>query len=377
MPAPTPVLLMVRELNLGGSERQMAEMAKALDRSRFDPRVGCFRPAGLRGDELRAAGVPIVHFPVPSMLSVKGAMRIGAYIREQGIRLVHTFDTPANLYGVPAARMAGCAVVFSSQRVHRSLWPLVQRQALRVTDRMVDGIVVNCEFMRRHMRDEEKAPAGLIHLCYNGIDTGVFRPDCGPRPEALRDASLVVGVVCGLRPEKGLETLLEAFAAVRVCSRHETGHRRQWTVPGGIAGPRASAGHSGRLRVRARHAVCARMAAPIDIFVLPSLSEALSNALMEAMACGCCVVASRVGGNPELVTDGETGMLFEPRDAAGLAEALRLLLANQALRGRLGRNAAELMRDRYSLAPSARRMGEIYAAGLIWLPKSPGTRSLP
>ena len=61
----------------------------------------------------------------------------------------------------------------------------------------------------------------------------------------------------------------------------------------------------------------------IDIFVLPSLSEALSNSLMEAMACGCCVAASRVGGNPELVAHGETGMLFEPRDAAGLAEVLR------------------------------------------------------
>jgi hypothetical protein len=71
MPAPIPVLLMVRELNLGGSERQMAEIAKALDRSRFDPRAGCFRPAGLRADDLRAAGVPIVHFPVPSLASVK------------------------------------------------------------------------------------------------------------------------------------------------------------------------------------------------------------------------------------------------------------------------------------------------------------------
>ena len=112
---------MVRELNLGGSERQMAEIAKALDRSRFDPRVGCFRPAGMRADELRAAGVPIVQFPVPSLVSIKGALRIAAYMREQGIRLVHTFDTPANLYGVPAARLAGSTVVVSSQRVDRAL----------------------------------------------------------------------------------------------------------------------------------------------------------------------------------------------------------------------------------------------------------------
>jgi glycosyltransferase involved in cell wall biosynthesis len=189
MSAPVPILLMVRELNLGGSERQMTEIAKALDRSRFAPRVGCFRPAGLRADDLRAAGVPIVRFPVPSLASVRGAVRIAAYIREQGIRLVHTFDTPANLYGVPAARLAGSAVVVSSQRVDRALWPAMQRHGLRITDRLVDGIVVNCEFLRRHLRDEEKVPDGLIRLCYNGVDIRTFQAARDPRPDALRAAA--------------------------------------------------------------------------------------------------------------------------------------------------------------------------------------------
>jgi len=363
MPAPVPVLLMVRELNLGGSERQMAEIAKALDRSRFDPRVGCFRPAGIRADDLRAAGVPIVHFPVPSLASVKGALRIAAYIRKQRIRLVHTFDTPANLYGVPAARLGGSAVVVSSQRVDRALWPAVYRHGLRITDRLVDGIVVNCEFLRRHMRDEEKAPAGLIHLCYNGIDTHAFQPARGARPDALRDAALVVGVVCGLRPEKGLHTLLDAFAAVRglvpgmklaivgsgPCLAALQDHARALGIfPDCVFEP-------GTPRV-------ADWLHAIDIFVLPSLSEALSNALMEAMACGCCVAASRVGGNPELVAHGETGMLFEPRDAVGLAEVLRLLVRDPVRRGELASNAARLIHSRFSLAAAARRMGEIYTA---------------
>ena len=363
MPAPIPVLLMVRELHLGGSERQMAEIAKALDRDRFDPRVGCFRPAGLRADDLRAAGVPIVHFPVPSMASIKGALRIATYIRQQNIGLVHTFDTPANLYGVPAARLAGCAVVLSSQRVDRALWPAVQRHALRVTDRLVDGIVVNCEFLRRHLRDEEKVPAGLIHLCYNGIDTGVFQPLRAVRPDALRAATLVVGVVCSLRPEKGLDTLLDAFAAVR------------GLVPGMKLAIVGSGPCLAALQERARRLdilpdCVFEPATPrvpdwlhaMDIFVLPSRSEALSNSLMEAMACGCCVAASRVGGNPELITHGETGMLFEPRDAAGLAQVLRLLVCDSARRGELASNAAGVIRRRFSLEASARRMGEIYTA---------------
>jgi glycosyltransferase involved in cell wall biosynthesis len=363
MPAPVPVLLMVRELNLGGSERQMAEIAKALDRSRFHPRAGCFRPAGLRGDELRAAGVPIAQFPVPSLASVEGAVRMAAYIRQEGIRLVHTFDTPANLYGVPAARMAGTAVVVSSQRAHRGLMPPLYRHGLRLTDRLVDGMVVNCEFVRRHLLEDERVPGGLIHVCYNGVDTARFRPVRGPRPEALRDASLVVGVVCVLRPEKGLETLLDAFAQVR-----EVQPGMKLAIVG--SGP-CLPDLQNRARDLGIPADCVFEAATphvaewlqaIDIFVLPSLSEALSNSLMEAMACGCCAVASRAGGNPELVTHGETGMLFEPGDAAGLAQTLRLLISSPALRQELAGNAARAMATRFSLAEAARRMAGIYSA---------------
>jgi glycosyltransferase involved in cell wall biosynthesis len=361
MASPTPILLMVRELNLGGSERQMTEIAKALDRSRFEVHAGCFRPAGLRGDELRAAGVPITDFQVPSLFSAQGAFRIGAYIRAHGIRLVHTFDTPANLYGVPSARIAGCPVVVSSQRVDRSLWPPLVRHGLRLTDRLADAVVVNCEFLRRQMRDDEKAPAEKIHLCYNGIDSGIFQSRRGCRHDALKDASIVIGSVCGLRPEKGLGTLLDAYAAV-----HGLRSGMKLVIVG--SGPCLDA-----LQNRARaldivpecifEPATARVAEwlhSIDIFVLPSLSEALSNSLMEAMACGCTVAATGVGGNPELVTEGETGMLFAPHDAAGLAEILRQLIGSPELRAELAGRGTRFIQERFSLPAAARRMAEIY-----------------
>ena len=364
MSRPFPVLLMARELNLGGTERQMAEIAKALDRSRFDPRVGCFRPAGMRADDLRAAGVPIVHFPVPSMIGVKGAIRIAGYIRREGIRLVHTFDTPANIYAAPSSRMAGSTVVLSSQRVDRTLWAPIQQHALRVTDRLVDGIVVNCEFLRRHLRDDEQVDNGLIRLCYNGIDTSVFYPRRA-RTEALRDASLVLGVVCALRPEKGLKTLLDAFAAVGRL------------IPGMKLAIVGSGPCAESLQQRAKELEISRDCIfepatarvpewlnAIDIFVLPSVSEALSNSLMEAMACGCCVVASRVGGNPELVADEKTGRLFEPGDSAGLAAVLRCLIVDPSKRKEMACRSAGLIRENFSIGAAARRMGEIYAGFL-------------
>jgi glycosyltransferase involved in cell wall biosynthesis len=98
----------------------------------------------------------------------------------------------------------------------------------------------------------------------------------------------------------------------------------------------------------------------IDIFVLPSLGEALSNSLMEAMACGCCPVASDVGGNPELVTEGRTGLLFRPGDASDLAAKLRLVIEQESLRRSLAAAAFSFIKDNFSIQAAAVRMAEIY-----------------
>jgi glycosyltransferase involved in cell wall biosynthesis len=178
----------------------------------------------------------------------------------------------------------------------------------------------------------------------------------------LRDASLVIGVVCALRPEKDLPTLLEAFAKVRA---RRTG-LKLGIVGSGECEPdlRALAetlGISAECVFQPSTAEIGAWLRGIDIFVLPSLTEALSNSLMEAMACGCCAVASRVGGNPELVTHRQTGLLFEPRDSAGLAAALELLVDQPALRSELASRGTRLIHERFRLETSARRMEQIYS----------------
>src|SRR6516165_4533405 len=146
MASAAPVLLMTRELGLGGSERQLCEMARALDRARFAPHVACFRGGGFRARELEEAGIPVLELGLRSFYSASlaaAARRFGSYVERHGIRLVHTFDVPANLFGVPAARAFRVPAVLSSQRAHRGLVGGGTRHLLRLTDRMVDGIVVN------------------------------------------------------------------------------------------------------------------------------------------------------------------------------------------------------------------------------------------
>ncbi|HEX4593338.1 MAG TPA: glycosyltransferase, partial [Bryobacteraceae bacterium] len=213
-----PVLLMAYELNQGGTERQLTEMAKALDRSKFEPHVGCLRPDGLRDQELKAAGIPIVHFPVRSLVSpsaISGAWQLARYIQRHKIRLVHTYDYPLTAFAVPVARYLTSAVVASSTRSHRELVPGSYLKMVRITDHLVKAIVVNCKFLERHLVEDEHVPPSRIELCYNGLDLEEFCPRTGPRPASLPPDALVIGVVCVLRPEKGLPTLLRAFAEVR------------------------------------------------------------------------------------------------------------------------------------------------------------------
>jgi len=366
---PIPVLLLARELGQGGSERQLAEIAMALDPSRFSVHVGCFHPQGFRSAELAGEGIPIVHFPVHSLQSfsaVRGAWQLGKYIRRNQIRLVHAFDTPMNCFAVPAARAFRAPVVLSSQRASRRLSSRAEQFVLRLTDHLVDAVVVNCEAMRRHMMEDEGVRTERLRTCYNGLDTSRFRPLPKQRPAALEGASLVLGVVCALRPEKGLPTLVEAFAKVVSGDRSDlrSGIRLAIVGSGSMLGRlqqmSVDLGIQDRCHFEPSTADVTPWLRAMDIFILPSLSEALSNSLMEAMGCGCAVVASAVGGNPELISDGTNGLLFQAGNAAELADRLERLIVNDDLRTRFGAESSNRVRQHFSREASVHRMEEIY-----------------
>lgn len=361
---PRPVLLMIRELNLGGTERQLTEIAKAFDRTRFQPHVGCFRPTGPHAEELAAAGVPVVQFPVHSFTSPKvllAARDMGRYLREHGIELVHTFDTPANLFGVFTARAYRTPVIISSQRAYRDLTSRFHRYLARLTDRIVDAVVVNCHAVERHLIADEGVPAHLIHVCYNSIDTERFHPRERWCPSELTDASLVIGVACELRPEKDLVTLIDAFAQIRECRPG----LRLLIIGDGPSEAALKAhcrerGVEGQCRFVPRVVDMERWLPLFDIFVLPSLSEALSNSLLEAMASGCAVVASEVGGNPELVSPGETGLLFPAGDTAALASCLQDLIEDLGLRRQLAEAGMLFVREEFSWRAPVAKLEDLY-----------------
>jgi glycosyltransferase involved in cell wall biosynthesis len=221
------------------------------------------------------------------------------------------------------------------------------------------------------MVDDERYPLSHIFLCYNGVDARVFCPGQSRRPAVLEPAGLTVGVVCALRPEKDLETLVRAFDAVR---RIHTDARLVIVGSGpsldGLRRLARDLDMGDACHFEPATADVARWLRALDIFVLPSRSEALSNSLMEAMACECCPVASDVGGNPELVIPMETGLLFRSGDAADLAAKLELLAGDPALRRSLATRAAAKIASEFSIEAAGRRMGEIYLS-FLGLPAIP------
>ena len=354
-----PVLLTVRELDQGGVERDVTKIAMHLDRARFAPHVAAFYAHGLRYEELRAAGIPILDLPLRSLISLD-AVRLAAtmrrYLKQHAIEVVHAYDA-SGVFTTPVARLAGVPVVIGSQLSYREILDQRTQKLLRWSDAVPDAILVNCEAIRKYMIEHEHVKAERIEICYNGVDTTQFYP-----PPSRPEAASTIGVVCALRAEKNLPLLQEAFA-----SAWRMYPELKLKIVGSGVELNALQENAARLGIeRATIFVPATPNVPdqlrsMDIFVLPSYSEAFSNSLLEAMACGCAVIGSRVGGMPELTGDHEErGLLFTSGDVQGLATQLKRLIEDPKLRQDLGRRAAQFAKERLSIQIAAERTGAMY-----------------
>jgi glycosyltransferase involved in cell wall biosynthesis len=352
---------MVRELTVGGCERDLTKLAKHLDRDQFTPYVGCFLPNGVRADELREAGVPIVVFPVRSFygLSALRAARIMRnFLREHRIQVVHPFDVPSDIFAVPVAYFCRVPAILSCQLSYRDMYTPIYRRALKWTDPLADRIVVNSEAVRQSLIAGEGLRPDHVSLCYNGVDTAIFFPSPNPRPAS---APLVIGTLCVLREEKRLDLLVSAFAKIR---HLRAGMKLLIVGSGPMLEPLATQSRDLGIQDFCQFEPSQSDVAPwlrrIDIFVTPSRTESFPNALLEAIACGCAPIGSNVGGIPELIDHGRTGLLFEPGSPEDLAVQLEQLIASDALRQSFAAAAAERARTRFSMQINVQTNQAIY-----------------
>ena len=274
---------------------------------------------------------------------------------------MHSYDA-SGIFVLAVAQLAGVPVAIGSQLSHRNILDRNTRWLSRLSDRYADAIFINCEALRDYMVQSEGVPSGKLRLCYNGVDSTQFNAKNRIRPDKLAGASLVIGSVCVLRPEKNLKLLQEAVARVLPLDPG-----LQLVLVG--SGPELASlqENASRLGISANSQFIpatrevSYWLRGMDIFVLPSYSEAFSNSLLEAMACGCAVVGSKVGGTPELIgKNEERGRLFESGNVEQLADALASLIQNRQLREELAAKAAIHARTNLSIEKAAEVTGGIY-----------------
>jgi glycosyltransferase involved in cell wall biosynthesis len=359
MPEPVRLLLVANFADrVGGGEESLLALARGLDRGRFHPHA--VAPAdGEVADALRALGIPVTILSLPPVRpwSLRAAWQSLRAFRSllvaTDVRLVHTHGSRGTLYAGLAARGPRVPVIWHVRIAERDPW--LDGLLLRLSTRV---IAISAAVKSRF---DGRRPAGKIRVVYNGVDPADWAP---PGSRAATGVSPTVLCVGRLSPEKGQATLLRALPLVRT----HVPSARVLFVGADVAGE-AERLRDLAERLGVRDGVEFRRWMPdprpafgeADLLALPSRSEGFGRVLVEAALLAIPAVASRVGGIPEVVVDGQTGLLVPPDNPAALAHALTALLGDPERRHAMGHAAREYALARFTIRRHLDGVEAVYA----------------
>lgn len=363
------VLHLISSSGYFGADNMLIELARGTSGSTVSPVVGVFRnvhnPHVEIGDVARIHGIPVEIFPCRGKVDPRTVLDIRRFATRQGIDIVHTHGYKSNLYGLGSTagmrvgRIATC---------HNWLGEDVKMKSYARLDKLLlrrfDRVVAVSETIREELVSV-RIPSRKLVTVYNGIDLKRFSCQDGTEetrkalgiPEGLK----VIGTVGRLSEEKGHTHLLRAARDPALAGRNLA-----FLIVGD--GPlRGRLEEDGAERASPHKIVFTgtrrdveRLYSLMDIFVLPSLTEGLPMALLEAVASKRPVVATRVGGVPGVIEEGFSGRLVPPGDAGALAEAIRDILLDPEQGRRMAENAFATVRETFSADAMTQRYLEIY-----------------
>ena len=311
--APRDVVYVIASMITGGTQTHLLQVFTFLDRARYRPRLFCLRDGGDLISAARALDVDVQTFGMAASLrsprDFVGLARMVAALRRIRPAVVHAYLLRGNFFAALAARLARVAVVVTSKRGLHEPRGVAERFAVALSNRLSDVITGNAPAVLDFTRAIEPAANRPLEMIPSGIDTDRFDPAA---TRSLRDElglgdAPVVGTAITWRPRKGFRMLFEAFATVRAAlpaARLLVAGEAEWADdPGALAD---ELGIRDAVALLGRRSDMPRVLATIDVFVLPSESEGMSNALLEAMAMARPSVATSVGGNSLVIVDGRS-----------------------------------------------------------------------
>ena len=384
LPPQVSVALFLTRFEPGGTERQMTELIRRMDPSRFTVHVACFDKRGAWLPRVSSHAASIVEFPIKGFArpgTLASLIGFARWCRRQRIDVVQTCDLYANIFGLPGAALAGVPVRIGSRRELNPDKTPGQIQLQRQAYRCATKVVANSAAARAILLEEGLQPESIA-VIPNGIDPCEYEhgsPNHAANlPSVAAKRRRRVITVANLRPEKDHLTLI---AAADLLAPDFPELEIQIVGDGPRRAELEALVRARRLEHRVHFLGHREDVAPLlataDVFVLPSRSEAFPNSAIEAMAAGLPVVASRVGGLLDLIDDGQTGLLAQPGNPDSFAAALRQLLDNPGRAREMGERARAHVRQRYSFDRMVQSFEGLYLTGLAGCPVSGAERAKP
>jgi len=355
----------------GGAERHLLEMWRRIDRTRFDVRIAVLKREGAFTPLVEATGLPIHDLGVGRRLydltGLRGLLRLVSLVRELRPDVIHGYLFGPNLFAALAGRLCGVPVVCVAKRNVDAFESPRQIAVQRLAHRLATHVTA----VSREVAATSVAlgiPADRVTVIENGVDVSRFdgathRGAIEGLPDGEPGAPIVGSVGC-LAPRKDYGTLLAALAAIAPrrafrCAIAGDGPERP-----ALEARAAELGLAGRVAFLGERTDVDRLLPAFDVFTLSSREEGIPNALLEAMAAARPCVATRVGGNAEVLEDGRTGWLVPARDPAALAAALEEALSRPDEAARRGSEARRAMVSERSIEAMVRRHEAFYRRAL-------------
>lgn len=356
------VVHVVCSLEVGGLERVVCDLARSS--KAVAPAVICLVTTGMLAEELQARAIPV------RVIEMKGSRisilrRICRAVRELRPAILHCHNLLAHLHGSLAARICGVRHVILTK--HGAFMPTgglswrLSRQLMRRSQ--VVAVSEEIRTLLRAVLGPKRARS--VHYIPNGIALGAYRnlpaPSESRRMLGWPESGPLIGMVARLARDKGHENLLRAFHLVRQTSPES----RLVLVGEGpmrrlIEDTVASMGLQGHVDLVGERRDVPQILAALDVFVLPSLSEGVPLTILEAMAAGLPVIATSVGGIPQVVLHEQTGLLVPPESPRELAAAICRLLQNADEAVRLGQKGRQRVERAFSVDQMVARYEDLY-----------------
>ena len=356
------VCYVIDRLQVAGTETQLLALIRGLDRRRVIPYLCLLDGLDAGSRSLEPEGCPVLRLGVRSLCrssTLRQAWRFARFLRDERIDVVQMHFPDSTYFAAPAARFAGVRHVLRTRRDLGFWMRPVDRWLGRLYQRIATLTVANCEACREAVLAQERAAPDSVVVLENGIDLEALLRVPTPEPSGTGPLRRV-GMVANLRPVKGPDVFLRAAALVaaadpnvrfQIAGTGDEPSARRLLREGGI---------EDRCELRGTVRDVAGFLGELDVAVLASHSEGLSNALLEYMAAGRPIVATAVGGNPELIEHGIHGLLVPPGDPQAMAAAIRRLLGDSFFAIGLGIAARKRAALRYSREAMVRRYEDLY-----------------